>query len=68
MIYYTANLTKKCIYDENEGIYLNEKDARELLKEYGDRVGELETALASLDYSYGRDPMDLVKEKMEGEL
>lgn len=66
MNYYQANTLEKRIY-ECDGKILDEDNARALIKEYTERIEELEDCLQTLIHSYGPDSMDLIKERMEME-
>ena len=65
MIYYTVNTVEKRIYEDETDNALNEREARALIKEYTERINELEGCLQALDYSYGPDPMDIYKARIE---
>ncbi len=70
MQYYTVNALERRIYEDETDNVFDEDDARSRIKEYTDRIDELEDCLQVIDRSYGVDPMDLAKEKMmreEGE-
>lgn len=60
--YYSVNLTERTVWDHTTELPMSEWEARE-------RFDELQGCLECLDsVAEPRDPMDLVKEKMEGEL